>query len=174
MICTAARFENREVALAARRELKRRWNIASVSISCEQCAGMHLRANVSRLNLPPRAVKIIRLLALGHTAREIAEELTIAPRTVEFAVYRLHNAFGALNSTHLIAIAIALDIVDPREFVPAITERDHDHAGPSDLQRRSLQREGTRSLRDDYGANAGTPESDNVEPGTATRSSCYG
>ncbi|MDR6586866.1 LuxR C-terminal-related transcriptional regulator [Agrobacterium tumefaciens] len=49
---------------------------------------------------------IVQLLIEGATSKEIAETLTVFPRTVEHRIERLKIRCGARNTVHLIAILV--------------------------------------------------------------------
>jgi DNA-binding NarL/FixJ family response regulator len=58
-----------------------------------------------------RQREILQLLADGRSAKEIANTLSISPRTVEFHKYQLMEAHGLHNSAELVHFAIKLGIV---------------------------------------------------------------
>jgi DNA-binding CsgD family transcriptional regulator len=69
-----------------------------------------------------RERNIIRLVAAGMSAKQIALEVGIAPRTVERHIENCRNKLRARNRTHLVAQAIAhgaLSIEAP-EAAPAM------------------------------------------------------
>jgi len=51
-------------------------------------AGMRTEGKAERAVLSPRETEVLRLMALGHTNREIAEQLSLSVRTVE--THRAH------------------------------------------------------------------------------------
>lgn len=53
--------------------------------------------------LSPRELAILRLVAGGFSAKQIAIQLKIAPRTVEHHIDRARAKTNALNRTHMIA-----------------------------------------------------------------------
>jgi DNA-binding CsgD family transcriptional regulator len=57
--------------------------------------------------LTARQREVVRLIALGHTGPEIAEELYIAHDTVRSHVRRAMTISGARSRAHLVAIALA-------------------------------------------------------------------
>lgn len=60
---------------------------------------------IDRLTLRQR--EILRLLAEGLSAKEVAGKLDISPRTVEFHKYQMMENLGAKNSAELIRIAVS-------------------------------------------------------------------
>lgn len=63
--------------------------------------------------LSPREREVLELAAIGLTAKEIAERLDIAPRTVEHHTKRACERLGATNVTHAVAIGIGLGLIRP-------------------------------------------------------------
>ncbi|MCC6777140.1 MAG: response regulator transcription factor [Hyphomicrobiales bacterium] len=61
--------------------------------------------------LTPRQREILKLVAEGHSAKEIAVVLGISPRTVEFHKYQIMDAHGLSSSAELIHLAIKHGIV---------------------------------------------------------------
>lgn len=59
----------------------------------------------------PRQREILQLLAAGHSAKEIAETLSISARTVEFHKYQVMEAHGLHSSAELVHFAIKHGIV---------------------------------------------------------------
>lgn len=50
---------------------------------------------------------ILQLLAEGASTREIADVMSLSPRTIEHRVERLKSAFGARNIAHLVGLSIS-------------------------------------------------------------------
>ncbi len=63
------------------------------------------------LKLTPRQREVLRLVAEGHSAREIGSLLKISPRTVEYHKYRLMEDLRLRSSAELIRYAIKHGIV---------------------------------------------------------------
>ncbi len=64
--------------------------------------------------LTPARLKVLRLLVLGLTNREIAEALERSEETVKRQVRELLRTVGAKNRAHLAALAVAYGIADVR------------------------------------------------------------
>jgi DNA-binding NarL/FixJ family response regulator len=64
-----------------------------------------------RVTLSERQREILRLLADGRSAKEIAKALDISSRTVEFHKYKTMETLGLKNSAELIQFAIKQGIV---------------------------------------------------------------
>jgi DNA-binding NarL/FixJ family response regulator len=56
---------------------------------------------------------ILRMLADGLSAKQIAKELGISPRTVESHKYQIMDALGASSTAELIRFAIRYGVVEP-------------------------------------------------------------
>ena len=65
----------------------------------------------TRVTLTARQRDILRLLADGRSAKEIAKALDISSRTVEFHKYKLMESLGLKNSAELIQFTIKQGIV---------------------------------------------------------------
>jgi DNA-binding NarL/FixJ family response regulator len=61
--------------------------------------------------LTPRQREILRLLAEGCSAKEVANKLEISPRTVEFHKYQMMETLGIRHSAELVHFAIKHGIV---------------------------------------------------------------
>lgn len=68
-----------------------------------------LGENKPRLTFRER--EIINLIASGLSAKEVAAELDIAPRTVEGHLENCRHKFGARNRTHLIVRCASLGFI---------------------------------------------------------------
>ena len=73
------------------------------------CAGMPARrASIERLaGLTPREIEVLRLIAAGHTAKEAARQLEIAPKTADNHIQSLYSKIGV--STRAAAALYALE-----------------------------------------------------------------
>lgn len=65
--------------------------------------------NKPRLTFRER--EIINLIASGLSAKEVAAELAIAPRTVEGHLENCRHKFGARNRTHLIVQCASMGFI---------------------------------------------------------------
>ena len=63
--------------------------------------------------LTPRQREILRLLAGGRSAKEIAKLLDISHRTVEYHKYQAMEALGVKTNAELIQLALRLQILAP-------------------------------------------------------------
>jgi len=78
----------------------------SPSLAGELFHATKTRSTAPRVALSARQRDILRLLADGRSAKEIARELDISPRTVEFHKYKVMESLGLKNSAELIQYAI--------------------------------------------------------------------
>jgi LuxR family transcriptional regulator, transcriptional regulator of spore coat protein len=65
----------------------------------------------SPMMLTAREVEVIRLLAMGLSAKQVAEQLSIAPRTVEHHIDHARLKTHTRNRVHMIAHAIHEGII---------------------------------------------------------------
>ena len=72
--------------------------------------------------LTNRELQILELIALGKSAKEVAQECDIAPRTVECHLDTMRLKLQARNRTHMVAIAIASNLLSrcKIEFEPRL------------------------------------------------------
>ncbi len=61
--------------------------------------------------LTPRQIEVLRHLAAGHSMKEVASLLHIAPRTVAFHKYKIMEVLGIETNAELIRYAIDNDLV---------------------------------------------------------------
>src|SRR5271165_5487935 len=108
MNCTQAKYQDKPAARDAQHRISRALHFATNLRFCEECDGFHLFADLKRIKLPKYGSEIISLLGQGFTWKEIAKTLDITYRKVEWTVRALKVCFGAMSSSHLIAIAIAV------------------------------------------------------------------
>jgi DNA-binding NarL/FixJ family response regulator len=66
----------------------------------------------SNLNLSPREIEVLRLLAHGYTNNEVAKALTISARTAETHRARIQQKLGVKSRAELAQIARAAGLLD--------------------------------------------------------------
>jgi DNA-binding CsgD family transcriptional regulator len=67
------------------------------------CHDIRSRKRIKKsLALTPGQYKLIQPLLQGKTSKQIARELKLSPRTVEFYIQRLRAQYNARNKTELI------------------------------------------------------------------------
>ena len=71
----------------------------------------------SRLTL--RESEILAEVAQGRSAKQIAYQVNLAPRTVERYIENLRYKLGAKNRTHLVTLAVASGDLVIKEESPA-------------------------------------------------------
>ena len=91
-----------------------------MAASGEQYVSPHLalalddiRQIVAKDRLTVREVEVLRLIALGHTSVEIAEQLQLSPRTVETHRARIHRKLGLASRAELVAYALRRGLLRP-------------------------------------------------------------
>jgi len=62
--------------------------------------------------LTPRQTEILRLLAVGKSAKEVARDLGLSKRTIEFHKYRAMRRLGIDRSAQLVQYAIEHDLLN--------------------------------------------------------------
>jgi DNA-binding NarL/FixJ family response regulator len=63
-------------------------------------------------HLTPRQLEVLKLLALGHSAKEIASALSISTRTVEYHKYQMMETLGLHTKAELMHFAIKQHLVE--------------------------------------------------------------
>lgn len=143
--CVAVRYDTPEAAKAARKQYLRDYHLATNVYMCNNCESFHVVGNKSRIRLPKKAWEVLRLVAMGYSLTEISKNTGLNWYTARWYVEELRAVFDALNSAHLVCIAMRLGVLDPNEFVPPLVERTHAHDGhghPSEhIQRQTMQRD---------------------------------
>jgi len=71
-------------------------------------------------SLTPRELEIVSYVAMGRRAWEVAEELVIAPTTVETHLRNAMAKVGARSQAQLVAIALTQGLLDPQMVNPEI------------------------------------------------------
>jgi DNA-binding NarL/FixJ family response regulator len=72
------------------------------------------------LDLTPREVEVLQLLATGRTNKEIAAALTVSPRTVQQHTMRIYAKMGARGRADAVACALQRGLIPPHGIRPAI------------------------------------------------------
>jgi len=67
--------------------------------------------SVAPLDLTPRQLEVLELLAVGLRYSEVAARLSISPRQVQRHAAQAVERGGAVNLCQLVAIAIAEDVI---------------------------------------------------------------
>lgn len=70
-----------------------------------------------RRALTPRELQILELVALGNSAKEIAQICGIAPRTIECHLDTMRLKLKARNRTHMVAIAMDSAVLSKCNFL---------------------------------------------------------
>lgn len=120
----SASYPQRAEANDVKRKLMRRYKLSVSVYLCETCDHFHLMKS-TRVNIAERPMIVLKMLAQGFQREEIARETGISANSVKWYTCELIHQFSALNTAHLVATVIALGILNPNDFVPALTERDH-------------------------------------------------
>jgi two-component system, NarL family, response regulator NreC len=81
-------------------------------------AALALEASSGSEQLSARENEVLRLVAMGHTTREIAEILCIAPRTAESHRLRVVQKLGLRTRAELVRAAYAFRLVGDRVCLP--------------------------------------------------------
>ena len=82
--------------------------------------GARLAAVAARgpAELSERELEVLRLLARGHTNREIAERLFLSVRTIESHRARLQRKLGLSRRSELVEYALERGLIEPSELLP--------------------------------------------------------
>ena len=64
--------------------------------------------------LTPRELEVLTLIAEGHTAAEVAQQLGISPKTVENRKQSIFAKLDVQNQAHAVAVALRSGILAPR------------------------------------------------------------
>jgi two-component system response regulator NreC len=86
--------------------------------------GARLAANVAAAKqavpeLTERETEVLRLIARGHTNREMAERLFLSVRTVESHRARIQHKLGRSKRSDLVDYVLERGLVEPSELPPA-------------------------------------------------------
>jgi LuxR family transcriptional regulator, transcriptional regulator of spore coat protein len=69
------------------------------------------KSNINTDELSPRELDVLRLVATGLSAKEVALELGIAPRTVEHHLDHARVKTNTRNRTHMVAHALQSGLI---------------------------------------------------------------
>lgn len=81
----------------------------------------------SEVRLSRRENDVLRLVSSGMRNPEIARELSVQPKTVEFHMTNLFDKLGADNRTHLIFRAVTEGLLNPPD--PEVIDRSREDTG---------------------------------------------
>jgi two-component system response regulator NreC len=70
-----------------------------------------LRESLTEDRLTPREVEVLRLIALGYTSVEVAEQLHLSPRTVETHRANILRKLGLVTRAELVHYALRHDLL---------------------------------------------------------------
>lgn len=70
-----------------------------------------MRDHEGELELTHRELQILELVAQGYSAKEVAQAIKIAPRTVEGHIDTIRLKLRARNRTHMVIKAIAANML---------------------------------------------------------------
>lgn len=108
-----------------------------------------MRDHEGDLELTHRELQILELVAQGYSAKEVAQTIKIAPRTVEGHIDTIRLKLRARNRTHMVIKAIAANLltsdghpVDPKVLETTNALFRSGGTGESDLFRPSLAKLG--------------------------------
>lgn len=111
-----------EVALATARAVR-----GESYLSPRVAAAIHgLRLAAGEDGLSGRETEVLRLIALGLTSTEIADELHVSRRTVETHRARIHRKLGVAKRWELVRYALARHLIGPEPDVARASEDDDD------------------------------------------------
>lgn len=85
--------------------------MAKVKSASRESKGNSKEKSGEVLSLTVRQKEILRLVAQGHTNREIGEQLNISVRTVEVHRFNLMRRLRVRNVAHLLRQAILLRLI---------------------------------------------------------------
>lgn len=121
---TTATYDTQAMAFKVSKKVQRDWHFYTNVRYCEACDAYHVVYDNSRMKVSKLSLEILKMYGQGFQVPEIARYLEIKQTTVEWSARRLRKIFNAMNTNHLISIAIAVGALSPQDFVPPITEGD--------------------------------------------------
>ena len=118
-----ATFPDKEGAVEVQKYLIENKRLRAKTFLCGFCDAYHTVSNPSKdLHITRRAIEALTLVAHGFTKKQVAEIMGIGFETATWYIRELLYAFGANNAAHLVAIAIALGVINPSDFVRPLKE----------------------------------------------------
>lgn len=73
-------------------------------------AGLRVRPNVESTthdeDLDPRSLRLVELIAEGHSTREIADDMSYSEQTIKKLITTVAGRLGARSRAHMVAVAI--------------------------------------------------------------------
>lgn len=118
MRCRSASYATLEEADRASRKLLKELFVTSVSVRCDRCDRFHLSTQNIEKEIPDKGLIILQCLAQGYTDIETGQIVNLRARLVEGKVTDMKKRFNALSRSNLVAITIALGIIDPVACLP--------------------------------------------------------
>lgn len=111
-------------AEASRRAVQTVLRLRSRVSFCDDCDAFHVLFSDDYALLDELHSAVLTKIAMGLRDPEISADLGISLKQVEHAVGRLMSRLNAISRTNLVAIAIALGIINPNAFI-ALTKEGH-------------------------------------------------
>lgn len=71
-----------------------------------------MRETREEVHLTPRETQVLMLVVEGLSTKQIAQELEIAPKTVDGHVERMRLRMGAHNRCHMVGLAASMGFLD--------------------------------------------------------------
>jgi DNA-binding CsgD family transcriptional regulator len=87
--------------------------------------------------LTAREHQVLVLVANGLSAKEVAQEIDIAPRTVERHIENVRLKIRARNRTHMVTLAVELGLLNFSHHAGALLERANDAEGDLEARHRA-------------------------------------
>ncbi len=92
---------------------------------CTDCEAFHVVYHDEYAPMDERHKAVLEKIAMGLRDHEIASDLQITTKQVEHAINRIMSRLNAMSRPNLVAIAIALGIINPSAFIAAVTQENH-------------------------------------------------
>ena len=80
-------------------------------------SGMSNNAKSPLAQLSQRELQIAELITSGKRANDVAETLSISPKTINTYKYRIYEKLGGTNDVELTLAAVKYGLVDPSEII---------------------------------------------------------